>query len=226
MKNLKYLKLCCICCLLLSGCSGVSQLEKEAEKVGKSNGNSQKQEGSEEQQLEEWKDFYKDYEKPVEEALEKDPAINVETNRKKVTIKEHYYNENEFSIFVSDVLISLRKGQLKADKYLSFLKQYASDYYKSKYELGKNKTKDINFVQNIISLMKEDQKDIQAYKTSNVMYHNGADYEGYFFIECTYNTGQKVYFRIDIEKDDDGWKMKDERIAYGVVFTENGKVLE
>lgn len=210
---------------MLSGCSsGMSAMDQAAQKA-KMNEPSQKEENSKELEKE-WSDFYKDKSIPIDDVLAEEQEVT-DKSEQKLIVRDAYTDPDEFSAFVAHSLFTLRKGEMSAEQYLTFLTQFGSQYLLLEYQVGDDKEKDLQFTKTITKAMKEESNGVLAkYEPSIFISDNDNNLSGYVYVKYLENTGNSYTEQVYIKKEDKVWKINEIRKAPNVIFKGDGKVLE
>ncbi|MGG6447708.1 hypothetical protein [Pseudobacillus badius] len=210
---------------LLSGCSGSSMFEKELNQAKAEADTQPKVEKSPEEQLDDWKEFYSNLDS---ESMDETLAVyekTVEQNDISFEVKDQYKDKDEFARLVAHILFSLRKGELNAEKYLSFMNDFGSKYYKTVFQLGEDQKADLEFAKNITEAIKQDGLDVASYQISKVIHEESNPLIGTFYIIYVQSNGKKTYEQAEVVKEEGIWKLNEVRNSGPVRFKGKGEVL-
>lgn len=210
---------------VMSGCSNDTMFEKELNKAKSVSALEEKRKKTDEDQLEDWKEFYSELDtQSVDETLSV-YEILVESNNISFDIKDKYDNKDEFARFISHILFSLRRGELTPEKYLSFMNEFGSRYFKTSYRLGEDTDADLQFVKGITEALKQDNLDLKSYQISKVTHDDDNQLKGTFYIMYVDSSGNKKYEQVHVSKEDGVWTLNEVRSSGPVKFKGDGEVL-
>lgn len=206
-----------LCASILTGCTGITELEEAAVKAKQQKSENKLDEKDYDTQLKEWEDFYKDQKRPLEEIIAQNIKERTKESKLVFERRDKYENPTEFAHYVSEVLFQFHRGQMDPKEYLLFLNKYGSDTYLQKM-LVKDVEKDLRFIKDIQKLMKGTGIRFKSYRISDPKISDTNSSKAVFFREVLLDSGQKAYYKTEIYKENGFWTLENDEISNPVII--------